>query len=159
MRTPIHYADFMKICSDANCRPVPAFVYPRGAITSQYVQTLDNVLDGRTYICHYSDESRSTRLPYNDANAKKNLFRDWLAQPSLTTAVEQESRVHQGTPLNQVQIITAHCAHCDCRIVIDGVHRLTRLAQESRFSEKVLITEISGLWDPETPDFNVVCAH
>lgn len=125
---------------------------------SVYRTTVGEFLDGRTYSCRCADAERSMFVPYDAEVARATLFTEILEAPSLLERVLAECADYGSKPLSEAPIVALHCAGCDRRIVVDGTHRLARLAIEGRQDASLDVLELSGhKWHAQTPDFNLVC--
>lgn len=130
----------------------------RDELARQYCCHSGPFLDTDTYPVRFTDPSGRELRDWNDADAQPIRFRDFVRHAVFRDSVLEGWYCPAMGPIRRAAVIAMHCAGCDRRVVIDGVHRLTWLAAYGSGNELLEVTELSGCrWPGHTPDMNVVC--
>lgn len=158
MRT-ISRDEFMRRARHAGCRAISTNYRPRQSEQARvFESTVGELISGPTYSAGGTDAARSAFRNYDDPAVCPIRIQELVACPALVAARLNENASLAHNPLLTADLVTLHCVGCDRRIVIDGIHRIIRLATEERYDVLVSITELSGAeWPINTPDLNIVC--
>lgn len=151
--------EFIGRAALAGCRALSANSRP--ALDEQariYKCTLGQLISTLTYSAGGTDAARSCFLNYDSPDAHPIRIEELVTCPVLVNIRLSECASLADQPLSAADIVTLHCLGCDRRIVIDGIHRLVRLAHEKQYHASLTVTELAGAaWPINTPDFNLVC--
>lgn len=155
----ITYEEFRRRARAAGCRALSANYRPRQAeAASIFTTSLGQLLSDNTYSVHSSNAALTAFINYNDPNARALRVDEMVGAAPLLEQVLAEVAEFAKCQLTEANVLSLRCSGCGRRIIVDGVHRLARLAAEKQFEALVHVVELSGRsWPPETPNFNIVC--
>jgi hypothetical protein len=156
----ISYEEFRRLAIDAGCRAISALCYRPGQdeTASRFTISVGQLLSGRTYSVRSSNVERTSFVAYDDPSALALRFDDLVRSPILLNEIFKENNQYARVQIAEFSVTTLLCSGCGHRIVVDGNHRLARVADEGKSELIVSVVELSGRdWPAETPDFNVVC--
>jgi len=156
----ITYEEFRCRAKNAECGALSMEYRPRtDESASIFSMPLREILVANSYSVRSANSARSSFTDYNDQNALALSLEELVATEPLLRQLLEERCDLSDRQLNEASVISLRCTGCDRNIIIDGLHRLTRLASESKDEAVIHVTELSGCnWPVETPDFNLVCA-
>jgi len=160
--TPITYDDFRAVlweeprgARSSLCRPIS------GETARQGVCSLDQFLALSTYPVWYLGPDGGDFNHHTSPDYHRILFRDALKLGNFRDLCSID-RYPENARRTDCRIILLHCRTCNHAAVIDGNHRITRLAlglepQMDRMNLTIVV--LSGTkWSADTPDMNKVCA-
>jgi hypothetical protein len=155
----ITYEEFRRQVYTAGCTAISATFRPQSAeLAHTFFISVGELLSGNTYSVRSANPARTAFADYKDPDACALRFDELVASPLLIAKVLDERSALSSQPLTEANIVALRCARCSRRIVVDGLHRLARLASENAIDAPVHVCELSGEnWPIDTPDFNVVC--
>jgi hypothetical protein len=95
------------------------------------------------------DDPEATPITITEFSEKpefvRGLLKDWYNQD-------------QGS-VRSADLLVQYCSSCGRRVVIDGVHRIVRIAVEWPEDVNLHVTELAGSrWPQNMPDMGVVCS-
>ena len=161
-RIAISHAEFKEVCDNENCRANSQHFRPLEheqiwRISASVRELLLLPLYPVWYLGATGGDFRHSHDPaYN-----RILFRDALERDDFRSECLEDRH-----PTSQITIPTnligLHCTTCGNFALIDGNHRLTRLALgliEPGLNAQVILSVLSGSrWGDDVPDMNKVCA-
>lgn len=155
----ISYEDFQCRARNAGCRTLSVHYRPcQDETASIFSTSVGTLLSEETYSVKSANAARTSFTNYDDTNARALRFDELVKTTSLLEQVLRECSDFAGRQITEASVISLRCSGCRRRIIVDGVHRLTRLASEGRIHVPVNVVELTGRnWPLDTPDFNVVC--
>lgn len=155
----ISYEDFQRRAHDAGCCALSVRYRPsQDETASVFATSVGALLLEETYSVKSANAERTSFMNYNDINAHALRFDDLVKTTSLCEQVLSERSEFAERQITEANVISLRCSGCRRRIIVDGVHRLTRLAAEGQIHALVNVVELTGRnWPLDTPDFNVVC--
>ena len=119
---------------------------------------MGELLSEDTYSVKSANAARTLFTSYNDTNARALRFDELVRAAPLREQVLRARSEFAKLEITEASVISLRCSGCRRRIIVDGVHRLTRLASEGKIHALVNVVELSGHnWPLNTPDFNLVC--
>jgi hypothetical protein len=155
----ITYEEFFRKARDAGSRSISLNYRPcQKEVAYTFSTSVGQLLSDKTYSVHSSNRERTSFTNYNDPNAIALRFDELVSAPLLLNKFLEEGVKFQNCQLTEANVVSLRCGGCNRRIIVDGVHRLVRLASEKQLEAIVYVVELSGCkWPLETPDFNLVC--
>lgn len=115
-------------------------------------------LSAATYIVRFTDPAATRIVSYDDPAATPITVQEFAQNPQFAESVLKGWYQENLGEIIEADITTMHCSGCDRRIVVDGVHRITWIASKNISTDKIRVTELSGLsWPHNMPDMSVVC--
>ena len=155
----ITYEEFVQTAIISGCTAISARYRPRdNEQASTFSATVGVLLSDETYSVRSANASRTVFTNNDDTQACPLRFDELVATPELIDQVLAERRNPEDQPLSKASVIVLRCTSCRRSIVVDGVHRLARLAAEKQYTAPVHVLELAGSnWPLNTPDFNIVC--
>jgi hypothetical protein len=155
------YAEYHAAAESAGCRAISAMCFrpSQGEAAFSYDTTIHDLMSAAPYSVRSANESRTAFTDFSDANARPLLFADMVASDQLRGTVLEECSRDCAESLSNAHLVVVTCTGCDRSIVVDGVHRLTRLLAEKSSTAALHVLELQGSrWPVNTPDFNLVCS-
>lgn len=158
-KNEISYESFCQIRDSSRCTATSAWYIPNlDKRAYSYRSTVAEFLSECPYSCRCTNSDRTDFTNYDSPDAHATKFTDLLKSPRLVEILSRERSEFIEHLLESAPILTLHCSGCDRRVIVDGLHRLVRMAVERRYSAVLQVTELSGReWQPDTPDLNLVC--
>lgn len=145
-------ADHCATTVSKNYRPL------RGSLAVTYRCRAIDFINQETYLVRFTTPDGTALAQWDDPTAKPITVRVFVKNPMFVRSVNGDRDPNAYGPLPSAKLITMHCATCDRRVVIDGVHRLVRIASESIENAVLEVTELSGAaWPPNVPDMGKIC--
>lgn len=156
----ITYEAFARAVAAADCTAISVRYFRplKGELARTFRCRVRPLLLGETYAAGGVDRTRAIFLDHTNAAAHPIRFEDVVGSPDLVKKLITDRAQLADIPLTEARLITIHCSGCDRRIVVDGTHRLARLAYEGRHDAELIVIELSGAsWPRQTPDLDLVC--
>jgi hypothetical protein len=142
----------------AHCKTLSGHYWPVGPATlSEYVCRAGEFLSRPTYLVRFTNKDRSRLVPWHDSEATPITIDEFSRNQKF---VEELLRGWEdGTAIHSAQLLVQTCSTCGRSLVIDGVHRIVRIAATKALDAELYISELAGVaWPPEMPDMGTVCA-
>ena len=155
----ISYESFICRARQAGCRAHSAGYRPcQEETASEFSTSVGELLSEETYSVRSANAERTLFTDYTDINARALRFDELVRAIPLRELILGEHPDFAEHQISEASVISLRCSGCRRRIIVDGVHRLTRLAAEGKIHALVNVVELSGRnWPLGTPDFNIVC--
>jgi hypothetical protein len=129
----ITYEDFCRRARDARCTALSVCYRPcEDEIATVFSTSVAELLSDKTYSVRSSNRARTSFTNYDDPNARALRFDELMVAAPLLKQILDEGAGSAGQQLTETTVISLRCSGCSRRIIIDGLHRLSRLAAERR---------------------------
>lgn len=142
----------------AHCTTLSGNYWPVGpASLSEYVCRASEFLNDSTFLVRFTSQDGSRIVPWNDTEATPITIKAFAQNQDFV----DELFKNWGTEgeVRSAQLLVQKCLTCRRSLVIDGVHRIVRIAVTSMLDADLYVCELAGeSWPPEMPDMRTVCA-
>lgn len=121
--------------------------------------TVAELLALPVHLMSYLLDNRMSTTHWDRTGSRRVLFRDALDHRDFAdeSPIDQHPDVPTQSP---AKLLILHCTQCNDAALIDGNHRLARLALGivGGAMSPVMLTRASGTdWTLDTPDMNRIC--
>lgn len=147
MTKRIPYARFRRYAA-RHCQTLSRFCRPQHKESvREYTVNVAEFLADPVFPPWYVNRKHSKLVPWNSKEAEPVSFYEiiWRGLVPFPHVIPKSATA-----------LVLHCKGCNRRVVIDGNHRILRL-MEGGMKGRLRVLELSGYWDPKTPDMSVVC--
>ena len=158
-RRIINYDDFLTAVCRAPCRTVSGNARPSEDEASyRYDIQLTELIQRPVYPVWFVNRERTEFRKYDHPEARPIRVEELAALHQLVCRkLNPWYRSDEGSII-RASVIILHCAGCNRRVLVDGVHRVLWLLRYGALTTQINVTELSGSqWPVGTPDLNVIC--
>jgi hypothetical protein len=159
-KSRIKYAEFLSAVNSAPCSTLSGSARPFvGETAYQYDCQIADLIQWPVYPVWFVNESHTEFIGYDQPNARPVRVEDLAMMDNLIQPMLASWCKSGVNNIDRAAVIILHCAGCERRVLIDGVHRIIWLLSRGRHDATVHVFELSGSqWPANTPDMNVVCS-
>lgn len=156
-RRAIDREDWVRRIS-AHCRTISGRYWPsEPAEITEYACTAQDFIAESSYVVQITSRDGSRLVLWDDHYATVIRIEDFAKNPEFVEGLLGDW--DNDTPVCTAELIAQRCSSCGRTLVIDGVHRIVRIATQPEAEVQIRVTEIAGpSWPPGMPDMKTVCA-